>query len=133
MNVSRPYVCFDEAAGLTRKFGLGTTTAQDEMAVTLACAANEAYHWPRQKQSSGWLSLLSGVVVSLCSCPRVGLSSVVPRPSLAPVFDCLQYAKAKGQGLVNLATQSVAHICYVCLAHCLVLSRVGSLKPVIMR
>ena len=30
--------------------------------------------------------------------------SLVPRPSPAPVFDCLQYAKTEGEGLVNLIT-----------------------------
>ena len=33
-----------------------------------------------------------------------GVSSVVPRPSLAPVFDRLQYAETKPEGLVNLTT-----------------------------
>ena len=31
-------------------------------------------------------------------------SSLIPRPSLAPVFDCLQYAKMESEGLVNLTT-----------------------------
>ena len=31
-------------------------------------------------------------------------SSLVPRPSPAPVFDRLQYAKTEGEGLVNLTT-----------------------------
>ena len=31
-------------------------------------------------------------------------TSLVPRPSLAPVFDRLQYAKTEGEGLVNLTT-----------------------------
>ena len=31
-------------------------------------------------------------------------SSLIPRPSLAPVFDCLQYAKTESEGLVNLTT-----------------------------
>ena len=31
-------------------------------------------------------------------------SSLIPRPSLAPVFDCLQYAKTEPEGLVNLTT-----------------------------
>ena len=30
--------------------------------------------------------------------------SLVPRPSPAPVFDHLQYAKTEGEGLVNLTT-----------------------------
>ena len=30
--------------------------------------------------------------------------SLVPRPSPAPVFDCLQYAKTEPEGLVNLTT-----------------------------
>ena len=30
--------------------------------------------------------------------------SLVPRPSLAPVFDRLQYAKTEGEGPVNLTT-----------------------------
>ena len=30
--------------------------------------------------------------------------SLVPRPSPAPVFDRLQYAKTEGEGLVNLTT-----------------------------
>ena len=33
-----------------------------------------------------------------------GGSSLVPRPSPAPVFDRLQYAKTEGEGLVNLTT-----------------------------
>ena len=32
------------------------------------------------------------------------MASLVPRPSLAPVFDRLQYAKTEGEGLVNLTT-----------------------------
>ena len=32
------------------------------------------------------------------------LPSLVPRPSPAPVFDRLQYAKTEGEGLVNLTT-----------------------------
>ena len=31
-------------------------------------------------------------------------SSLIPRPSLAPVFDCLQYTKTESEGLVNLTT-----------------------------
>ena len=31
-------------------------------------------------------------------------SSLIPRPSLAPVFDCLQYAKMKSEVLVNITT-----------------------------
>ena len=31
-------------------------------------------------------------------------ASLLPRPSPAPVFDRLQYAKAEGEGLVNLTT-----------------------------
>ena len=31
-------------------------------------------------------------------------TSLVPRPSLAPIFDCLQYAKTEGKGLLNLTT-----------------------------
>ena len=31
-------------------------------------------------------------------------SSLIPRPSLAPVFDSLQYAKTESEGLVNLTT-----------------------------
>ena len=32
-------------------------------------------------------------------------NSLVPKPSPAPVsFDCLQYAKTEGEGLVNLIT-----------------------------
>ena len=34
--------------------------------------------------------------------------SLVPRPSLAPVFDHLQYAKTEPEGLVNLTMWSVA-------------------------
>ena len=30
--------------------------------------------------------------------------SLVPRPSVAPVFDRLQYAKTEPEGLVNLTT-----------------------------
>ena len=32
------------------------------------------------------------------------VTSLVPRPSPAPVFDRLQYAKTEGEGLVNLTT-----------------------------
>ena len=35
-----------------------------------------------------------------CQCS----ASLVPRPSLAPVFDRLQYAKTEPEGLVNLTT-----------------------------
>ena len=30
--------------------------------------------------------------------------SLVPRPSHCPVFDCLQYAKTEGEGLVSFIT-----------------------------
>ena len=30
------------------------------------------------------------------------ITSLIPRPSLPPVFDRLQYAKTEGEGLVNL-------------------------------
>ena len=33
-----------------------------------------------------------------------GVPSLVPRPSPAPVFDHLQYAKTEPEGLVNLTT-----------------------------
>ena len=33
-----------------------------------------------------------------------GMGSLIPRPSPAPVFDRLQYAKTEGEGLVNLTT-----------------------------
>ena len=36
--------------------------------------------------------------------------SLIPRPSLAPVFDCLQYAKTEGEGLVNLIPCDPQHI-----------------------
>ena len=36
--------------------------------------------------------------------PMAALLSLVPRPSPAPVFDRLQYAKMEGEGLVNLTT-----------------------------
>ena len=31
-------------------------------------------------------------------------SSLIPKASLAPVYDCLQYAKTELEGLVNLTT-----------------------------
>ena len=34
----------------------------------------------------------------------VGLPSLIPRPSPAPVYDHLQYAKTEGEGLVNLTS-----------------------------
>ena len=37
-----------------------------------------------------------------------GKCSLVPRPSPAPVLDCLQYAKTEPEGLVNLTTRSAA-------------------------
>ena len=41
----------------------------------------------------------------LCYIASYGFStSLVPRPSPAPVFDRLQYAKTEGEGLVNLTT-----------------------------
>ena len=38
------------------------------------------------------------------ACFNGGVHSLVPRPSPAPVFDRLQYAKTEGEGLVNLTT-----------------------------
>ena len=38
--------------------------------------------------------------VYVCVC----VHSLVPRPSPAPVYDRLQYAKTEGEGLVNLTT-----------------------------
>ena len=35
---------------------------------------------------------------------KEGGCSLVPRPSPAPVFDRLHYAKTEGEGLVNLTT-----------------------------
>ena len=35
-------------------------------------------------------------------------STLVTRSSPAPVFDCLQYAKMEGEGLVNLTKSSAA-------------------------
>ena len=40
---------------------------------------------------------------------EVGLS-LIPRPSLAPVFDRLQYANMEGEGLVNLIPCDPQHI-----------------------
>ena len=40
----------------------------------------------------------------------ITIPSLVPRPSPAPVFDRLQYAKTEGEGLVNLTTWSAAHM-----------------------
>ena len=40
---------------------------------------------------------------SICTA-QVVLNSLVPRPSPAPAFDRLQYAKTEGEGLVNLTT-----------------------------
>ena len=40
-------------------------------------------------------------------------TSLVPRPSPAPIFDHLQYAKTEGEGLVNLTTWSVAQALHV--------------------
>ena len=37
-------------------------------------------------------------------------TSLVPRPSPAPVFDCLQYAKTEPEGLVNLTTWSLPRV-----------------------
>jgi len=37
-------------------------------------------------------------------------TSLVPRPSLAPVFDSLQYAKTEQEGLVNLTTWFAAQV-----------------------
>ena len=70
-----------------------------------------------------WLtfSVKWGSIVSLCNCPRV--SSVVPRPSLAPFFDRLQYAKTEGQGL--------GESCHtICGAHLLCVS--GTLSCLVM-
>ena len=39
-----------------------------------------------------------------------GVSSLVPRSSPAPVFDRLQYAETKPEGLVNLTTWSVPRL-----------------------
>jgi len=30
---------------------------------------------------------------------HTGAASLIPRPSMPPVFDCLQYAKIEGEGL----------------------------------
>ena len=36
--------------------------------------------------------------------------SLVPRPSYRPVFDCLQYAKTEGEGLVHFITWMTFHL-----------------------
>ena len=36
------------------------------------------------------------------------LASLVPRPAYHPVFDCLQYAKTEGEGLVYFITNDVS-------------------------
>ena len=47
------------------------------------------------------------MVCAWCVCMVHALcvhGSLVPRPSPAPIFDRLQYAKTEGEGLVNLTT-----------------------------
>ena len=45
--------------------------------------------------------------------------SLVPRPSPAPVFDHLQYAKTEGEGLVNLTMWSAAQTSHVVTLICI--------------
>ena len=47
--------------------------------------------------------------------------SLVPRPSQAPVFDCLQYARTVGEGLVNLTSWSMVQASYVVTLICIVM------------
>ena len=45
------------------------------------------------------------------------MGSFVPRPSPAPVFDRLQYAKTEPEGLVNLTAAQASHfITLICMA-----------------
>ena len=47
---------------------------------------------------------VSRVLTHTASINSAMYPSLVPRPSPAPVFDRLQYAKTEGEGLVNLTT-----------------------------
>ena len=47
------------------------------------------------------------------------ITSLVPRPSSAPVSDRLQYAKTEGEGLVNLTTWSAAQASHVVTLICI--------------
>ena len=68
----------------------------------------DVYHLPPSFSSlfppSGFLLPLSPLSFQLLFPYHLPLSSLVPRPSPAPVFDRLQYAKTEGEGLVNLTT-----------------------------
>jgi len=67
--------------------------------------------WYRRQdlKLNAWITDIHGIcvmVIMWCNVPC--LPSRAPRPSTAPVFDCLQYAKAEGEGLGNLITWSKA-------------------------
>ena len=44
---------------------------------------------------------------------RKELNHIQLLPSLAPVFDRLQYVKTEGEGLVNLTTRSVTQMSHI--------------------
>ena len=45
-------------------------------------------------------AIIPGLVATFRNCHYSNLLSLVPRPSPAPVFDRLQYAKTEGEGLL---------------------------------
>ena len=53
--------------------------------------------------SSSWRALSPLFVLQATT---AAVASLVPRPSLAPVVDRLQYAKTEPEGLVNLTSES---------------------------
>ena len=65
--------------------------------------------------ASAWVTsciIIAGNCVSLKLQLPVVSTTLVPRPSSAPVFDCLQYAKTELEGLVNLTMWPAARMSY---------------------
>jgi len=56
--------------------------------------------------------------------------SLVPRPSMPPVFDCLQYAKMEGEGLGNFITWSTAQQSHQ-MSSCLLLTAKWYTRPIL--
>ena len=56
--------------------------------------------------------------------------SLVPRPSMPPVFDCLQYAKMEGEGLGNFITWSMARRSHQ-MSSCLLLTAKWYTRPIV--
>jgi len=90
---------------------LGNFAWEAQVCAWVTCSRPWRSPWPRQLQefASSYLTHL-WAWNQLTQTKQLVMISLVPRPFMLPVFDCLQYAKMEREGLGNFITWSTARL-----------------------